>query len=62
MTQNMRISNRDWRKANWTKNGRTIQGVYRYIWSSDRFVVQAGRFRRIISGDLPEWDGWKLSK
>lgn len=64
MTRDRRTSNifPGWIKASWYKNGCTVHGVYRYIWSSDVFVVIVGRSQRIICGDLPEWAGWKLSK
>lgn len=56
--------------AIWTDGKRELKGEYRYVWSSDCFVIHldsvdriTGQTRSFIThNDTPEWGKWKLKK
>lgn len=58
-----------WKKATWRKGKRRITGRWIYNWHADRFTVLLNgkdpgtglkREPFIVSGDSPEFGGWKL--
>jgi hypothetical protein len=49
------------RKAVWKNGKKTATGTWRYVWSSDTFViVLASGTRHIVKNDRPEWGNWKI--
>ena len=56
-----------WTKATWANGKRRVTGAWRYVWSSDRFVIEldtrdrvtGGNKRVVVGGDTPEWGNWK---
>lgn len=60
-----------WREGVWKRGKQTVKGVWRYVWASDRFVIEldstdriTGQRREIVvyGGETPEWGNWKLQR
>lgn len=55
-------------RATWTNGKHKVSGLWRYIWSSDVFVIDLDTKDRItgvgkrvvVRGERPEWGNWKM--
>ena len=51
------------RKGVWKNGKRTATGVWWFVWSANRFVVELDSGKRhVFAGDRPEWGNWKLQE